>query len=696
MEWPTRIVEIITVSPSSQLLCDVKVLWRDESRWLGFLPNGAFEQAASEGRVVAAVDQGRLVGYVLYRLSQRRVMITHLTVSSMDRSQGVARQLIEHLSHGHPMSSGIGLRCRRDYPANKFWPKIGFVALHDREGRSFEGLPLTFWWLDHGHPGLFSQTATVARESVTLAAIDANVFFDLIGAHRTQGEESQSLRDDWIQDEVTLCVTEEIFNDINRDPDEQRRKKQREAVSAFHSDTPPPGVVEAKRRLLRNLFPATLSDQTSSDLKHICRAAAAEIPYFITRDEALLRLGASISEAAGVTVLAPTEFINRIDRLRREDSYRPVRLAGGVIKFGLAVSEEVSELARLFGGSNPGAFRKHLRDLLRRPTEFSCQVARGQSGEILAFVIQSTDKNSSICKVTGFEIRAGAVAETIARYLLHRLILDVGRRGQKLLCLDNNVQDPVVRRAALEEYGFVPAAGETALVKYCPRIIGTTAEIIVSIEDLMSEGPGYFGAFKGAAEALHQPAAVNTPASAASLEKTFWPAKFTDANLPSFVIPIQARWAEQLFDEDLAGQMLLSVNKRQLMAREGVYYRDSRQAGLTAPARLLWYVSQDADYSGCGAIRACSVLDEIVVGPATAVYGQFRRLGVYRWNDIAEMTDGDENTVIMALRFMNTEPFVHPVEHGQLAAHGIRGTVQGPRKVGVETFSGIYRAGMSL
>lgn len=95
-------------------------------------------------------------------------------------------------------------------------------------------------------------------------------------------------------------------------------------------------------------------------------------------------------------------------------------------------------------------------------------------------------------------------------------------------------------------------------------------------------------------------------------------------------------------------------------------------------------------------MRACSLLEEIVVGPATEVYRRFRRLGVYQWADVLALAKGDEQSQVMALRFANTELFVRPVSWSRLASHGVRSSLQGPERIDAAQFAEMYRAGFNL
>jgi len=139
-------------------------------------------------------------------------------------------------------------------------------------------------------------------------------------------------------------------------------------------------------------------------------------------------------------------------------------------------------------------------------------------------------------------------------------------------------------------------------------------------------------------------------------------AKLQESELPVYVVPIHPRWARALFDVGLAGEMLYGVPDQLMLSTENVYYRDGRQA-LTAPARILWYVTKhDQGHSGTGAVRGVSYLDSFVRGPACELYARFRRLGVYGWKDVLGSASENPYGRIGALLFAETELYPSPVQ----------------------------------
>ena len=153
-------IKIERIDQSSPYLDDVKQVWRANSQWLGFYPSGAFDERARKRQIIIAVGAGRLAAYILYYTTRnRRVTVTHLCVAEEFRGKGLAVRLIDRLRQDTKDMLGIGLHCRRDYPAWPAWPALGFVAVKERAGRSADGTELTYFWMPHTHRDLYCSAS---------------------------------------------------------------------------------------------------------------------------------------------------------------------------------------------------------------------------------------------------------------------------------------------------------------------------------------------------------------------------------------------------------------------------------------------------------------------------------------------------------------------------------------------------------
>ena len=128
-------MSVVVIDDKSPYLESVKALWRVSSDTLGYLPDGAFLDYASQHRILVALDSSTAcVGYLLYRVTKDKATIAHLCIADCARKKGYARTLVEHLVGITGHLRGIGLLCRRDFPAYGLWPEVGFGALYEKPG----------------------------------------------------------------------------------------------------------------------------------------------------------------------------------------------------------------------------------------------------------------------------------------------------------------------------------------------------------------------------------------------------------------------------------------------------------------------------------------------------------------------------------------------------------------------------------
>jgi GNAT superfamily N-acetyltransferase len=113
--------------------------------------------------LLAALYEQRIAGYLLYDLPRDEIRVVHLVVARQYQGQGLARIMVDTIAHEHADRRGILLHCRNDFPADGLWPKLDFLPLGERTGRSIEGKPLTRWFRSFGRPDLFTVLHEHAR-----------------------------------------------------------------------------------------------------------------------------------------------------------------------------------------------------------------------------------------------------------------------------------------------------------------------------------------------------------------------------------------------------------------------------------------------------------------------------------------------------------------------------------------------------
>lgn len=313
-------------------------------RTLGFFPRGAFEDYARREGLLTAVDaDGRVLGYIAVRVSGGWTHIAHLCVDPQSRRSSIARDLVEHVARAASKHQhlGVRLKCRRDYDANGFWPKVNFVARGQKPGRGAEPSELTVWVRRNAEvPDLFSFSGSDDPER-RLAVLDANTFYDLKHENEWSDDlpervkESLQLCAGWIQDAVELCIVSELFCEIERRACADEREMQRLRAHGFrelsHDELQADSHYSQLKTILGWYKP---KPQQRSDMKQIAKAAAAGAEFFVTRDEDLaeeadlLRASPQIAADLSILVLRPSTMLTSIDEEGRSELYAPARLAG--------------------------------------------------------------------------------------------------------------------------------------------------------------------------------------------------------------------------------------------------------------------------------------------------------------------------------------------------------------------------------
>ncbi len=210
----------------------------------------------------------------------------------------------------------------------------------------------------------------------------------------------------------------------------------------------------------------------------------------------------------------------------------------------------------------------------------------------------------------------------------------------------------------LRQFGFV-SCGEI-WVKLALRSVGDLEGIrntATSLDLDVRFEPAKQAALKSIAVA----AELRDAAALASIERQLWHAKVVAPEFPSFIVSIRPEWAQHFFDVELGSQLLLGLREDLHLGVEGVYYRSTENNNLTAPGRVLWYVSKGTG-DGSMRVKACSQLEEVVIGKPKDLFRRFQRLGVYERRDVYTTANHDVSNEIVAFRFRMTERFIKPVE----------------------------------
>ncbi len=681
---------------------EVLELGRKNSKTLGFLPEGAYKAHAIKGQLITAINTDDcIIGYLLYSVNRRQglVSIVHLCIELTYRKQGVASALKRDLeATTKAQYRGIRVHCRRDYNLDIFWQELGFVALGEKSGRGKKAEPLTVWWYDYGHPTLFSQTWGQRTHTKDRVTIDANVFFDLCDPPIDANRESHSLLADWLADSCDLYITDEIYNEINRHPNKSERNKKRKRISQFQLLTHTNIAYSDSYKKLRSLlFQDGTTDSDKSDLRHLAYTIEAGIKIFITRDGVLLDEEEKVYQNFGLRVLRPLDFIIQQDTLTRETEYQPSRLAGisfQVTRIPENESVSLEEVFRSPTGERKSAFRKLIRGLLSNPQSYQNNVISNKNRD-LAF-ISFGRLNPTELTIPVFRLVRNPIASTLARHLISHIIRTASREGRQFTV----VTEPKLSSTladALQEMGFVRI--DNIFVRANMLIALSSSNILEHLSSIEYSST-YIGKYlESILIILRESLSLKDTDSLLRIEKSLWPMKLIDLNIPTYIVPIKPTWAMNLFYTKISEQDLFGGNPELFLKVENAYYRNCRPKVLTAPSRILWYISKGAgDYRYVQSIGASSYVDEILIDRPKVLYSRFKRLGVFQWNDVLNIAGGSLSKDIMGFKFSGTEVFQNPIELATLKDVWVKTTgkqliLRGPLRISNDIFFNLYNTG---
>ena len=352
-------------------------LMKLNSDTLGFLPEIALREYIERGGCLGAKgEDGQLIGYLLYAAYRDYIRIAHLCVSAGFRAHGIARTLVEELRKRVTTQKVLRLHCRRDFAATDVWRKLGFVAVGERRGRSQSGAPLTCWCLTTAldeQLGLFQ--ARVSEDALDVV-IDAQIFFDFDEPDSVKTQQSKALLSDFLVDSLRLWITDELFNEIDRNDAPRQRELSRRKAQGYSQVAPPPDRIARFDRALRELLPSSRPSQ-ESDIRQLAKTAASDINAFITRDRALLNKAEQITSLTDLRVLSPTDLIVQLHELSDGESYLPNRVSGVGLRWQrLTASDRVllSFDSFLDHGERQSKLREKLDSLIATPDDRKCEL----------------------------------------------------------------------------------------------------------------------------------------------------------------------------------------------------------------------------------------------------------------------------------------------------------------------------------
>jgi len=605
-------------------------LSRNYRSTLGFLTMETYRDYLSKGGVLGArTATGELVGYVLFADYYDRFRIAQLCVSEAFRGKGIARQLIDKLKETATTQKVIKLRCRRDFPAHDMWPKLGFIPLDEKPGRSAQGLPLTLWCNRIAQDDELGLWRAETSDEVLDIVIDAQIFYDFDAEETSSTTISKGLLEDYLLDSLNIWVSDELFIEINRQKSDEVRQRSLERARGMARLSHRQDQVDQFIQILQSVLPYR-DPSEKSDIHHLAKTAASDVRTFVTKDEKLIRKSTAIKSLTGVSVIHPSKLIISLHEISEKHSYSPSRVSGINLHWRRIRDEDCASLSNGYfqhAGESKGKLTETIRSYLSHPNRYQCEFLWSQK-EVVAIRVLDTQQQKSLNVVLS-RISRNAEVDLFAEYLVaDTLSLSIEKFSKVVIFSTHG--SPEYLFPTLVNMGFKTHQDgwiKLVIAQSCCRN-QAQACIATSTPDLSSEY-----------QRLNDLDFDRDCAPLASNE-----------TIPTYVVPIKPAFAMGLINKKQAADDLFGGKPSVLLRWNNVYFRGkSRHRMIRSPGRILWYVS-----GNIGSIVAVSHLDEVEVGLPKNLFKKYQKFGILEWRDLYSMCGKRVDKEIMVLRFSHT------------------------------------------
>lgn len=599
-------------------------------KYLGLYPHEAIREAITGGFVLGVFVDGKLAGYALFALPYSDIRLVHLCVDPDYHARGIARTLIDTIQATYSDREGIRLKCRRDFPAHKVWPKLGFQAESLPTGRGADKAEMTAWRKPFGPADLFASM--LEDETRVQAVLDTNVAVDVL--LRRNDKTTQFLYSPSIYDEVALCITRSVKNELSELSPMAARRQVLSRLTRFDELPSEERTCRALRDELLKSVPAEELRKDPSlvaDANVLAETVVSGAAVLITNDDNAGKILRQIAKSHGVEILHPSQLVVMIDELKgkRKDSTDRLQNTGVTVTSTPAgIDRETDHLISTYAGESRAKFRDHLRGSMAA----NMRIIHAAESALVDGLV-ATYASGNELRVALLRVRRTPIAPTLLKQLLFQLRLEA---------VENSAARIIITDPA-------PGGGENIVPILKHEGARLTAgrwriEVVDAQLDLDEVLSGHVGSWDFREWLQNEP---QTPAQFATLERELWPLKIKEAPLSNYVIPIRQTFASELLGYDAP---LLARDKDLGISRRHVYYKSAPYKP-SAPGRILWYVSGKRG----GSIVAASQLVSSHTGVPQDLHARFRKYGVWSQQDIADIADKKGRAV--ALRFGDTEIF---------------------------------------
>ncbi|MFL6386919.1 MAG: GNAT family N-acetyltransferase [Terriglobales bacterium] len=643
-----------------------------EKNALGFLPPVAYEQAAKQGNLFVATENGTYAGHLFFGGTFPHAKIFQLYVNEAYRGRGVALLLLRKLESDLEKNGflTISASVAADLPANGFWEKAGFSVLHRKEGGISRRRTINVRVKDLDTPHLFKTDQHKAALDLIIASryftpipvyvLDLNVFWDVV-RNRPRSEFARQVIGAALDNFIQIVITQEFLTELRR----TTRSGETDPALEFALQLPalpmPPEtrIAEITAELAALVFPMTpapnLSDQDRSDLIHLTTAIHHRTSGFLTSDDAIVNKSSEILAKFGLEIFPIKEFAATLSSRKKEIIPLQARVSGETLKLSEVSSDKIALWNSFLDStgvdgperqiiSGEGISRHHIKRLGVTSEDDTVCLAYWDSREIL----------QGRCTIKLLANEEHPACETALDSLLNRLASEVSSSSPVFVEMEISPGGALARKAALLQ-GFKETNHSVPhrLGKMCvgrPITSENFAKLHSTINQLAGLSlPKSLPAFSNHCQlvSLKDANDVGKDIELAQLERILSPVIFVLPNRTGVLIPIQRVYAEQLFGT--SAQMTFIPGKEAILFSERIYLSSPRNLHTLVEGSILLFYESGRNGGAGSVIAVARCLGSSVLEKGQLPQDILRR-GVVENSELDEIT---VNENIAVTRFDN-------------------------------------------
>ncbi|MBD2395665.1 GNAT family N-acetyltransferase [Cyanobacterium aponinum FACHB-4101] len=581
---------------NSPYIQQVNQLADANSKTLGFRYDCFYlERAKNPGILVALLDN-KMVGYLIWSINKRKriARLWQLCIKPEYRGRKIAKSLNnEFLKLAYESAREIRFECKDNYGIDRMWCALGYFSIFEKPAKT-KGHTLKVWSMQFisNEPSIFSLNTS---ESTIKCAIDAYTLHKLM--KKSQHKESI----EWLSSELGICVTEEIFNEIDQFYPNRKKQLWNLVNTQFSKLESEPLIFQNKYEFIKAILKQNKIEIEETDIRHIARCLASDIPYFLTEKINLLSISPLIYKNINVKIISLKEGINLQESDTDITGYQPLHLENKSIQLQTLSQFNLEKIAtavfQLYPNSNQEKLLRKLREF-ENNDKIESHVLYYQNEPQILFVYDISQQEQLEVPFLRV-IKETSLTTTLLNFVVNHLV--------EIAISDNysflKITDPFIRepeKIILERQYFTKNIEGFEWIKPCLRDTLNSQEVINYLFQASKNHPEYKNMSQFLRSWLNSEEVLKDPLYCMDMERLLWPLKIENTNIPNFIIPIKPEYAKELFDKNLAKENLFGNQRTDLfLGLDRVYYKSSKSSLKKAPARIFWYVSkcQDNGYS---------------------------------------------------------------------------------------------------